>query len=100
MGSTSLHIALPSSLPRQDGLLLGFRPSETSLVADPTSPAFVDVIEPLGGESLVHVTVDAPERPNIVAQLREPIGLRAGDRVAVIPEIVHCFDAQSTRRVA
>jgi multiple sugar transport system ATP-binding protein len=80
----------------RSSLLLGFRPSETALARDESSPATVDVIEPMGGEGMVHVLAG---KTSLVALVREPIGLQPGDPVAVRPSVVHCFDAETTSRL-
>jgi multiple sugar transport system ATP-binding protein len=82
--------------PGRSAVLLGFRPSETTLVPEEGSPATVDVIEPLGGEGMVHVLAG---KTSLVALMREPHGLRPGDPVAVRPSVVHFFDPESTGRL-
>jgi quercetin dioxygenase-like cupin family protein len=54
------------------------------------------VIEPLGGEGMVHVLAG---KTSLVALMREPHGLRPGDPVAVRPSVVHFFDPESTGRL-
>jgi multiple sugar transport system ATP-binding protein len=97
VGVDGTGLVLPVSPPAgRSSFLLGFRPSETTLVRDESSPATVDVIEPMGGEGMVHVLAS---KISLVALMREPIGLRPGDPVAVRPSVVHLFDTETTSRL-
>ncbi|MCB9684104.1 MAG: sn-glycerol-3-phosphate ABC transporter ATP-binding protein UgpC [Alphaproteobacteria bacterium] len=71
---------------------LGFRPTDVELVAG--DAATVDVVESLGPEALVHL--DLAGAP-VIAQLREPVAQKVGERVGLRPTVVHRFGADGQR---
>ena len=89
---------------RPDGseLWLGVRPHDISLAAHAEGDArgVVDVIEPLGPITLVHLRVEG--LPDLVRLAVPPdADLRAGATTSfrIRPERVHVFDLRSERRV-
>ena len=74
---------------------LGFRPTDVELLPGGDT-ATVDVIESLGPEALVHLDAGGIE---VIAQLREPVPHRVGDRVGLRPTVVHRF-AEDGRRLS
>jgi len=74
---------------------LGVRPTDLSL-ADEGLPATVDVIESMGAEALLHCTVGAA---SLMAMVKEPVPVAAGDTVHLALGTTHPFDAASGERL-
>jgi multiple sugar transport system ATP-binding protein len=81
----------PASLP--EAFLLGVRPTDLTVGDGPLHGA-VDVIESLGHEAIVHVSVG----PHDVSVLMpEPVSLSPGERVALQPTRCHAFATEGRR---
>jgi len=92
IGSPSMNLL------QEDGVTVGVRPTDISLVpAGEGREARVDVVESLGAEALLH-TESGDER--IVAQVREPVGVKSGDVIGLRFDNVHRFDAQTGARLS
>jgi sn-glycerol 3-phosphate transport system ATP-binding protein len=83
-----------------DGVVvLGFRPEALALAPGPSGRGVfgldVDLVEPLGNETLVHGTIDAPCRARITARLRPRERPSPGTRIALQLDLAatHLFDA-------
>jgi len=48
----------------------------------------VDLVEPLGAETIVHIQLDAPKVP-VIARLGGDAAFRHGDRVRIVPDLTH-----------
>jgi multiple sugar transport system ATP-binding protein len=96
---------LKARLDKVESCLLGLRPRDLSLVNGTTPPvawhASVRLVEPLGGESLVHV--DLSGQP-LTLRVDGVPGLRPGEEVSVgfdpARTPVHLFDAATEQRIA
>ncbi len=88
-----LEQALPVS--GTGAFTLGLRPSDMFL-ADSGIPGVVDVIESLGSEAMVHVTVGAHD---VVVRAEEPVQVNSGDVVHLKLSTVHRFDGTTGRRL-
>ena len=79
------------------GTIVGIRPHDASLTAD-GMPATVDVIEPRGHDSVVHLRLESLGSPEFVVTVRESAPA-PGSTVSVSwkPEKLHLFDAQGRR---
>lgn len=75
--------------------VLGLRPSDLFL-AQTGIPGVVDVIESLGSEAMVHVTVG---NQDVVVRAEEPVQVQSGDVVHLGLSTVHRFDATTGRRL-
>ena len=93
----------PMNLIPRDGKLLGIRPehlepcaeSEAKLVAE------VDLIEPLGADTLVYGHIGGPESARIAARLPASVPAQAGKLpLRYDPANVHWFESASGRRIA
>jgi multiple sugar transport system ATP-binding protein len=85
--------------------VLGVRPQHLEITADNSSgdgtlKGEVGVVEPMGNEQIVYVTLAGGERAVAVAPVQPRI--RAGERVTirVRPEGLHVFDGESGRRIS
>ena len=99
-----LTIRVPCE-PGADGpVFLGVRPQHLEIVADSTSGdgvlrAEVGVVEPMGNEQIVYVTLPGGERAVAVAPVQPRI--TAGEKVSirVRPEGLHVFDGETGKRI-
>jgi sn-glycerol 3-phosphate transport system ATP-binding protein len=105
-GGTSARLAAGPLLPFVDGrrpgadgdrLIIGVRPEH--LVAGAGLDLAVDLIEPLGSETLVHGHLCGVEDQSLTVKLVGPAP--AGDRLAVVPQLqhLHVFDQATGRRI-
>jgi sn-glycerol 3-phosphate transport system ATP-binding protein len=80
-----------------DRLIIGVRPEH--LVPGPGLDLTIDLIEPLGSESLVHGHVDGGEDQSLTVKLAG--SAPAGERLSVTPvlERLHVFSAASGQRI-
>jgi sn-glycerol 3-phosphate transport system ATP-binding protein len=80
-----------------DGIVIGIRPEH--LVAGVGLELAIDLIEPLGSETLVHGHLSSGEDQSLTVKLVGPAP--AGDRLAVTPQPqhLHVFDHASGRRI-
>jgi multiple sugar transport system ATP-binding protein len=91
-------VSLPETYRGRD-LLLGVRPEHLLVERDGAGiPASVDLVEPMGGESNVYLTI---EGKRAIARLSGDAPFRAGDRVAVRFSLAsaHFFDGETERRI-
>ena len=97
-GAESSLAAIDGKVPVSgDGpFVLGVRPNDIALGDGPLRGT-VDVVESLGAEALVHLTLG---EGSLVAQVPEPVNLAGGESVAVGFGNVHRFDAESGLRLA
>src|SRR6185503_17825651 len=79
------------------GLTIGIRPEH--LLPGPGFDLLIDLIEPLGSETLVHGHLTGGEEQSLVVKLVGPAP--AGDRLEVTPQLehLHVFDEPSGRRI-
>lgn len=87
-----------------DRVFLGVRPQHLEITDDGASGegvvrAEVGVVEPMGNEQIVYVTLPKGERAVAVAPVQPRI--TAGEKVSirVRPEGIHIFDADSGKRM-
>jgi sn-glycerol 3-phosphate transport system ATP-binding protein len=97
-GPTLLFADGPRAGADGHGLTIGIRPEH--LVIDPDGmPLRIDLVEPLGSETLIHGRLAAPGETSLV--LRVAGKAPAGDviPVAVPPALMHVFDAATGSRM-
>jgi multiple sugar transport system ATP-binding protein len=91
-----------------DGALAGVRPHDISLVADgrPTLSgsasvqAVVDLVEPRGHDAVVHLRVDAPDMPALLAVIdHEPPAVGSCVQLSVPGDRIHVFDGPNGCRL-
>ena len=94
-GGEVIPVSCPST-PAGGAVTLGIRPEHVSL-ADGGIPLTVELVEPLGSETLVHGRM--ADGTALLAKL--PGAAPVGERVAVAltPDALHLFDAASGRRL-
>lgn len=92
IGSPSMNL-----LEGWEGATLGVRPDDIALGSG-SMAARVDVIESLGGEALVHLEIERGD--SLVARVKEPVSVRAGDSVNVELVRVHRFDGETGERLS
>jgi ABC-type sugar transport system ATPase subunit len=96
-----LRLPAPSDLPETRAVTLGIRPQSLSLtsVADADLVARVDVVEPLGNTTLLHVATG--ERAELRVLLADFPRERAGDEVGLRLDraALHFFDSESGLRI-
>jgi len=90
----TLHFADgPRALPDGTAITIGIRPEH--VVADPAGlPLTIELMEPLGSETVIHGTLPGGEA--LSAKL--PAGTPP-DRIALPPAALHVFDAGTSRRL-
>ncbi len=105
-GGTEARLEAGPLLPFADGrregadgskLTIGIRPEH--LIPGDGLDLLIDLIEPLGSETLVHGHLTNGEEQSLVVKLTGPA--LGGDRLSVTPQIghVHVFDQASGRRI-
>ena len=104
--ATGLRLGLDANGREIDGLpaaaTLGIRPEHVDLAGEEPAPgrtvvrAEVSYVEPMGGEALMGFIVGEKE---LVAKVREPRGVRAGEHVDVAIETrrVYLYDRETER---
>jgi multiple sugar transport system ATP-binding protein len=100
IGSPPMNLLPPSAagLARSAGTTVGIRPHDLAFADDGPVSGLVDIVEPRGHETVVHLRLDeAPGTPVIVVtrNIAPPAGSRV--RLTVPPDRVHVFDANGTR---
>jgi len=88
--------------PAVDNVVLGIRPQDVEIgdaSRDGSISAEVAVVEPMGNEQIVYVTLPSGERLVAVAPVQPRI--KAGENVALVlkPQGVHLFDSASGARI-
>ena len=102
---TDLMIRVPCEPGVNDRVFLGIRPQHLEVVGDAASGegllrAEVGVVEPMGNEQIVYMTLPGGERAVAVAPVQPRI--TAGEKVSVRvrPEGLHVFDALTGSRIS
>ena len=94
-------IPLPRAVARAGDVVLGVRPQDITIDHSPDSAprAVVSLVEPLGSEQIVHLTIDG--LGDLVAVIASEAAPRVDERMAVhVPvSAVHLFDAGSGERI-
>ena len=88
------------------GVLVGIRPEHLRSAHDARGhpcalPVVVDLMEPLGGETIVHCTVPATGERDILFTMRTGTPMAENEKTSVVfrPTRLHVFDAAATRRI-
>jgi len=92
----------PMNLIQKDGRLLGIRPEhlEPCAPAEASLTLEVDLIEPLGSDTLVYGHLGAADGARIAARLHSSVDARTGKLpLRYDPDKVHWFDPASGRRI-
>jgi multiple sugar transport system ATP-binding protein len=95
-----LSLDVPCDADRHGRVYLGVRPQHIEVtVAENRPRAEVGVVEPMGNEQIVYVTLSGGDK--LVAVAPPEAVIRPGDTVSidVRPEGVHLFDAESGKRI-
>ncbi len=83
------------NLLERDDHTLGVRPTDVR-VGDGEHTALVDVIESMGAEALLHLELEGSA---FIAQVKEPVDVREGDRIRLSFTTTHRFDKASGVRL-
>lgn len=91
---------LQQALSTESSVILGIRPGDIQLAHEETQRSIevtIDVIEPLGDETLLYFTLGAETYIASISELETTVRLSKGDQVHLKfpPEYVHLFDAQT-----
>jgi ABC-type sugar transport system ATPase subunit len=82
-----------------DGTLAGVRPHHLAIVAGSGVPAVVELVEPRGPDAVVHLRLDVPGAPTVLAVVEgEPPVIDSRVYVQAAEGRVHRFDGSSGRR--
>jgi multiple sugar transport system ATP-binding protein len=96
-----LTVDVPSAADSRGRVFLGVRPQHIEVTGsgDNRPRGEVSVVEPMGNELIVYITLPAGNR--LVATAPPNAGIRPGDTVSlrILPEGVRLFDADSGRRI-
>jgi multiple sugar transport system ATP-binding protein len=96
-----LTLDVPCDNEADGRVFLGVRPQHIEVTADGQNrpKAEVGVVEPMGNEQIVYVTLSGGDKLVAVAPPQDPI--KPGDIVSIRirPEGVHIFDAESGKRI-
>ncbi|MBR0666130.1 sn-glycerol-3-phosphate ABC transporter ATP-binding protein UgpC [Roseomonas hellenica] len=76
---------------------LGIRPEHLEVGGPDALPVVVDLVEPLGSESVLHGRL--ADDTALVARLPGAAALTEGMRLAIAPEALHVFDAATGARI-
>jgi ABC-type sugar transport system ATPase subunit len=86
-----------------DGALAGIRPHDVAIGTDgrPTGVhAIVELVEPRGHDAVVHLRLDAPDTPAVLAVVvNEPPAVNSRVSVAIADDRAHVFDGTSGARL-
>ncbi len=101
---TNLTIRVPCEPGSNNPVFLGVRPQHLEVVGDSAGGegslrAEVGVVEPMGNEQIVYLTLPADERVVAVAPIQPRITPGEKVSIRVRPEGLHVFDAQSGKRI-
>jgi multiple sugar transport system ATP-binding protein len=86
-----------------DGVTVGVRPEAPTLVGSdhdgeaPSFPGQVDVVEPVGEQSFVYITLDAGPQLTVAVPGERSVRERASVRVQIPRDGVHVFDSTTGR---
>ena len=92
-----LSLPLPAGLQNAgNAAQCGFRPEHVSIDNEAGLPATVEVVEPTGAETQVHLRLGAHQ---VVCSFRDYLALNPGDELRIRPDIarLHLFDASGQR---
>ena len=100
-----LMIRVPCEPGVNDRVFLGIRPQHLEVVGDASSGegflrAEVGVVEPMGNEQIVYLTLPGGERAVAVAPVQPRIAPGEKVSVRVRPEGLHVFDARTGSRIS
>jgi multiple sugar transport system ATP-binding protein len=102
-GPLEIQVVGLRPLPPERDVLVGIRPHDIGLTAagEGDFTARVEVLEPLGGSTLLHVRTDIPAAPLLRVLVPPDAGVRVDERVAlrVRPDRLHLFDSRSGERM-
>jgi multiple sugar transport system ATP-binding protein len=102
--SADLVIRVKCEAPSASAAILGVRPQHLEITSDTTADGLlkgeVGVVEPMGNEQIVYVTLAGGERAVAVAPVQPRIMAGQGVTIRVRPEGLHIFDAESGRRIS
>ncbi len=78
---------------------VGLRPEHLDLASDGPIPLKTELLERLGADTIVHGRL--ADRTALIARASGAVALRLGEtvRLAIAPEHIHLFDAESGRRL-
>jgi ABC-type sugar transport system ATPase subunit len=99
MGAPGMNVITTGGQGAQRAQSVGFRP-EDARVGSPDGAQFVGVVtlvEPLGSETLVHLTLERGEAVVVRQREGEPPALGARTGILIEPEKLHRFDAAGAR---
>jgi multiple sugar transport system ATP-binding protein len=100
---TDLTIRVPCEPGTSERVFLGVRPQHLEVVADASGEgslrAEVGVVEPMGNEQIVYLTLPGGERVVAVAPVQPRIVPGEKVSIRVRPEGLHVFDAQTGKRI-
>jgi ABC-type sugar transport system ATPase subunit len=83
-----------------DGTLAGVRPHHLAIVADGGAPAIVELVEHRGPDAVVHLRLDAPDAPSVLAVVEgQPPAIDSRVRVRAADGRVYLFDRSSGARL-
>jgi multiple sugar transport system ATP-binding protein len=99
-----LTIRVPCEPGTSDRVFLGIRPQHLEVVGEATGGdgslrAEVGVVEPMGNEQIVYLTLPGGERVVAVAPVQPRITPGEKVSIRVRPEGLHIFDAQTGKRI-
>jgi ABC-type sugar transport system ATPase subunit len=102
IGSPAMNLlpADAAGIPAPRGALAGIRPHDVTIDSSGPLRATVDLVEPRGPDSLVHLTLDSPEGMPFLAVVGDqapPAGTQV--RIRLWPEHLHLFDGVSGARL-
>jgi multiple sugar transport system ATP-binding protein len=100
IGSPPMNLLPPSAagLARSAGTTVGIRPHDLAFADDGPVSGLVDIVEPRGHETVVHLRLDeAPGTPVIVVTRDTVPSAGSRVRLTVPRDRVHVFDASGTR---
>ena len=89
-------LPLPNGVRAADGqpVLYGIRPEHCAVGAGGGLPVDIVVVEPTGADTQLYCRFNGQQ---ITAMVRDRVATRAGERIALVPDLprVHVFDAAS-----
>jgi len=94
--NSDVSVSTPSGSQIPNDLLLGIRPEDVLISSDGAYSGQVALTEPLGVETIVHITIGEQNLLSLVPGIIN-VGIGENINFSITPDRVHCFDTDGNR---